>query len=132
MLIPVKRRVTQGGYRTTPHLTLSSQEFSVFKHRAVRSSLLASVVAVALLVTAGQATTRAAESGTAAGPAATAATAAFSFGVPAANLDPAWAGAVLAALSADYLGVHPGNQDTAWTNKVAWTSSYSCEGPLRS
>ncbi|MFE7425136.1 hypothetical protein [Streptomyces sp. NPDC057545] len=77
--------MTQGGYRTTPHLTLSNQEFSVFKHRAVRSSLLASAVAVTLLVTAGQATTRAAESGTAAGPVAATATATFSSGAPAAN-----------------------------------------------
>ncbi|MEU3218261.1 hypothetical protein [Streptomyces sp. NPDC006971] len=104
----------------------------MFKHRAVRSSLLASAVAVTLLVAAGQAPTRAAESGTAAGPAATTATAAFSFGAPAANLDTARAGAVLAALSIDYLGVHPGSQDTAWANKVAGTSSYSCAGPLRS
>ncbi|MEJ8641915.1 hypothetical protein WKI68_11455 [Streptomyces sp. MS1.HAVA.3] len=53
--------MTQGSSRTTPHLTLSNQEFSVLKHRAVRSSLLASAVAVTLLATAGQATTQAAE-----------------------------------------------------------------------
>ncbi|MFB7914425.1 hypothetical protein [Streptomyces sp. NPDC056061] len=57
----------------------------MFKHGAVRSSLLASAVAVALLVTAGQATARAAESGTVVGPAAATATATFSFGAPAVN-----------------------------------------------
>ncbi|KIX62507.1 hypothetical protein SF23_21265, partial [Streptomyces sp. MBRL 10] len=51
----------QGSSRTTPHHTLPTQEFSVLKHRAVRSSLLASAVAVTLLATAAQGTTQAAE-----------------------------------------------------------------------
>lgn len=58
----------------------------MFQHRAVRSSLLASAVAVTLLATAGQAVTQAAEPGsTAAAPTAATAAGASSAGAPAAN-----------------------------------------------
>ncbi|MFG2876921.1 collagenase [Streptomyces sp. NPDC048337] len=57
----------------------------MFKHRAVRSSLLASAVAVTLVATAGQAATQAAESGTTAAVAGSATAHGAFAGAPAAN-----------------------------------------------